>query len=80
MPRVPPRLLQGGLGEGGHPDHSHHPQQHHHQEPESVSLSQGAQGVEVAHLQRPGGGQRLVHVSGQHRPHEEQARISRGAR
>ena len=31
LPRVPPGLVQGGVGQSGHSDHSHHPQLHHHQ-------------------------------------------------
>ena len=69
---------QGGVGAGGHPDHHDHSQQHHHEEPARVAEPPRAQGVEAAHRQRAGGGQGLVHVPGQHRPHAEQEGLPRG--
>lgn len=58
------------MGEGRHPDDPINPPQRHHAEPPHLPLLQRPPLVVPAHQERAGSRQGLVHVPGEHGPHE----------
>lgn len=68
------------MGAYGYTDDPQYPSQHYNSECAHQPLIQRPPLVVPAHQERAGGGPRLVHVPGQHRPHALQEGISTGRR
>ena len=70
-------LSSGCLGPGGHPDSADHERARHHEESPDQGLGARQQRLEAGDQGHQEDGRGPLHVSDQHRPHAEPARLPR---